>query len=69
VALISASPGFVLAYPLGDLEWVKMRARAAASLGKRLDVRAFHQMELEDGLLPFAALEAKLDRWIRTSHQ
>jgi uncharacterized protein (DUF885 family) len=65
VALISGNPGFVLAYPLGDLEWVKMRARAETSLGKKFDVRAFHQMELEDGMLPFAALEEKLDRWIR----
>ena len=65
VALISALPGFVLAYPLGAMEWAKMRTRAEASLGKRFDVRAFHQMELEDGMLPFAALEAKLDRWIQ----
>jgi uncharacterized protein (DUF885 family) len=65
VALISGGPATVLAYPLGDMEWVKMRARAEASLGKRFDVRAFHQMELEDGMLPFAALQAKLDRWIQ----
>jgi len=65
VALISGNPGFVLAYPLGGIEWQKMRARAEASLGKRFDVRAFHQMELEDGMLPFAALEAKLQRWIQ----
>ena len=64
VALISGNPGFVLAYPLGDLEWVKMRSRAETSLGKKFDVRAFHEMELEDGMLPFAALEEKLDRWI-----
>jgi uncharacterized protein (DUF885 family) len=67
VALISGSPGFVLAYPLGDLQWEKMRAHAEASLGKRFDVRAFHQMELEDGMLPFVALQAKLDRWIEAS--
>jgi uncharacterized protein (DUF885 family) len=67
VALISANPGFVLAYPLGGIEWAKMRARAETSLGKRFDVRAFHQMELEDGMLPFAALQAKLERWIQTS--
>ena len=64
-ALISGRPGFVLAYPLGGLEWEKMRARAEASLGKGFDARAFHQMELEDGMLPFAALEAKLERWIQ----
>lgn len=64
VALISSIPGFVLAYPLGGIEWAKMRARAEQALGERFDVRAFHQVMLEDGMLPFAALEAKLDRWI-----
>lgn len=67
VALISGLPGFVLAYPLGGMEWARMRQRAQTTLGKRFDVRAFHQVELEDGMLPFAALEAKLDRWLRTA--
>jgi uncharacterized protein (DUF885 family) len=62
-------PGFVLAYPLGGIEWQKMRDRAQASLAKRFNVRAFHQMELEDGMLPFAALEAKLDAWIKAQGQ
>jgi uncharacterized protein (DUF885 family) len=69
VALISGVPGFVLAYPLGGIEWAKMRARAQQSLGKRFDVRAFHQMELEDGMLPFAALDAKLDYWLKSGAQ
>jgi uncharacterized protein (DUF885 family) len=66
VALISGIPGFVLAYPLGGIAWQKLRARAEASLGARFDVRAFHQMELEDGMLPFAALDAKLDHWLQS---
>jgi uncharacterized protein (DUF885 family) len=64
VALISSLPGFVLAYPLGGIEWQKMRTEAQTRLGKRFDARAFHQMELEDGMLPFAALNAKLQRWL-----
>ena len=64
VALISSLPGFVLAYPLGGIKWQEMRARAEKALGDRFDVRAFHQVLLEDGMLPFAALDAKLDRWI-----
>jgi uncharacterized protein (DUF885 family) len=64
VALISSMPGFVLAYPLGGIEWRRMRQRAEQALGERFDVRAFHQELLEDGMLPFAALEAKLDRWV-----
>jgi uncharacterized protein (DUF885 family) len=64
VATISGLPGFVLAYPLGGMQWAKMRALAEQKLGPNFDVRAFHQVLLEDGMLPFAALEAKLDRWI-----
>jgi uncharacterized protein (DUF885 family) len=64
VATISGLPGFVLAYPMGGMQWEKMRARAEQKLGKGFDVRAFHQVLLEDGMLPFSALEAKLDRWI-----
>lgn len=65
VATISSLPGFVLAYPMGGMEWEKMRARAESALGKQFDVRAFHKMELEDGMLPFVALHAKLERWIQ----
>jgi uncharacterized protein (DUF885 family) len=64
VALISSLPGFVLAYPLGGIKWAEMRERAEAGKGARFDVRAFHQLLLEDGMLPFSALNAKLDRWL-----
>jgi uncharacterized protein (DUF885 family) len=64
VSFISSLPGFVLAYPLGGIQWQDMRRRAEAALGPKFDVRAFHQVLLEDGMLPFSALNAKLDRWI-----
>jgi uncharacterized protein (DUF885 family) len=64
VATISGLPGFVQAYPMGGMQWARMRARAEQKLGANFDVRAFHQVLLEDGMLPFSALEAKLDRWI-----
>jgi uncharacterized protein (DUF885 family) len=64
VALISSLPGFVLAYPLGGIKWEEMRNRAEAALGPKFDVRAFHQLLLEDGMLPFSAMDAKIDRWI-----
>jgi uncharacterized protein (DUF885 family) len=64
VALISSLPGFVLSYPLGGIEWHALRDRAEGKLGQHFDVRAFHQVLLEDGMLPFAALNAKTDRWI-----
>ncbi len=64
VALISSLPGLVLAYPLGGIKWEEMRKRAETELGPKFDVRAFHQLLLEDGMLPFSAMDAKLDRWI-----
>ena len=64
VALISSLPGFVISYPLGGMQWHEMRKRAEARLGTKFDVRAFHQVLLEDGMLPFSALNEKLDRWI-----
>ncbi len=69
VATISGLPGFVLAYPLGAIQWESMRARAEKELGSRFAIRAFHQTLLEDGMLPFAALEAKLTRWIAAEEQ
>src|SRR4029453_9400097 len=64
VATISGLPGQVLSYPMGEMQWTKMRAYAEQKLGAKFDVRAFHQALLEDGMLPFAALQAKLERWI-----
>jgi uncharacterized protein (DUF885 family) len=64
VATISSLPGFVLAYPAGGIQWEAMRSRAEERLGPKFDVRAFHQVLLEDGMLPFSALDEKLDRWI-----
>jgi uncharacterized protein (DUF885 family) len=64
VAFLSSAPGFALAYPLGGMKWAEMRRRAQERLGAKFDVRAFHQVLLEDGMLPFSALDAKLDRWI-----
>jgi uncharacterized protein (DUF885 family) len=65
VATMTGLPSFVLAYPLGGMQFEAMRARAQQQLGDRFDVRAFHQVLLEDGMLPFAALEAKVDRWVK----
>jgi uncharacterized protein (DUF885 family) len=69
VATITSLPGMVLAYPLGGMQWERMRRRAEGELGARFDVRAFHEEMLRDGMLPFNALGAKLDRWIQHARQ
>jgi uncharacterized protein (DUF885 family) len=48
----------------GVPDWGTAVSRAQEALGARFDSRAFHEMLLADGALPFAALNAKVDRWI-----
>lgn len=59
-----AIPGQALAYKMGELKIRELRTRAEQALGARFDVKAFHRAILEDGALPLAVLEAKIDRWI-----
>ena len=58
-----AVPGQATAYMIGNLEIRKLRNEAAATLGARFDVRAFHDLVLEDGAMPLWALREKVERW------
>jgi uncharacterized protein (DUF885 family) len=64
-----AVPGQATAYMIGNLEIRKMRNEAAAALGDRFDVRAFHDLVLEDGAMPLWALRDKVARWTQERAQ
>ena len=57
-------PGQALAYKIGQLKLLELRARAQQALGPKFDVRRFHDAVLIDGAMPLSILEAKIDRWI-----
>jgi uncharacterized protein (DUF885 family) len=59
-----AIPGQALAYKIGQMKITELRRRAERELGSRFDIKAFHRAVLEDGAVPLAVLEAKIDRWI-----
>lgn len=59
-----AIPGQALSYKIGQLKIMELRARAESALGKKFDIKVFHNQVLLDGALPLAVLEAKIDRWI-----
>jgi uncharacterized protein (DUF885 family) len=59
-----AIPGQALAYKLGQLKILELRAKAERELGDRFDLRDFHAQVLMTGSLPLPVLERKIDEWI-----
>ncbi len=59
-----AIPSQALAYKIGQLTILRLRAKAQAELGAKFDIREFHTQVLDTGALPMTVLEGKIDRWI-----
>ncbi len=57
-------PGQALAYKMGELKILQLRARAKQELGDKFDIRAFHDEILGGGALPLDVLEARTNAWI-----
>jgi uncharacterized protein (DUF885 family) len=61
-----AIPSQALAYKIGALTILRLKARAQKELGPRFDPREFHAQVLMTGALPLAVLERKIDDWIKS---
>lgn len=57
-------PGQALAYKMGELKILELRARAKQELGDKFDIRAFHDEILGGGALPLDVLETRTNAWI-----
>lgn len=58
------NPGQALAYKIGQLKILAIRASAEAQLGDDFDIRAFHDHLLGAGALPLDLLQQRMDTWI-----
>jgi uncharacterized protein (DUF885 family) len=62
-----AWPGQALAYKIGQLELLRLRAEARDRLGDRFDIRAFHDAVLTAGPLPLGTLRGVVERRLAAS--
>ena len=56
-------PGQALAYKMGQLEILEMRAEAKRALGPRFELRAFHDRLLSHGAVPLSAARRDIRAW------
>jgi uncharacterized protein (DUF885 family) len=59
-----ASPGQALAYKIGQIKFLALRAEATKELGDAFDLRSFHDALLANGSLPLPILDEEIKGWI-----
>ena len=59
-----AAPGQATAYLTGSLEIQRLRREAEARLGRRFDIKGFHDTVLRDGAVTLPMLQRAVERWV-----
>jgi uncharacterized protein (DUF885 family) len=62
-----AIPGQALSYKIGQLKIIELRKKAETELGSKFDIKKYHEIVLESGVMPLDLLEKKVNNWIKAS--
>jgi uncharacterized protein (DUF885 family) len=62
-------PGQALAYKMGELKFLELRAKATAALGEKFDIRDFHDALLRNGGVTLPLLEQQVARYIQAQNE
>ena len=57
-------PGQASSYMVGKITFLRLRDKARLALGKKFDLRAFHDAVLLAGVMPLAVMERRVDDYI-----
>jgi len=63
---IAVWPGQLTAYDTGALEFFALRREAEAALGKRFDIREFHEVLLANGAVTLPMLREQVQAWLES---
>jgi uncharacterized protein (DUF885 family) len=58
------NPGQATSYKIGQLKIIELRRKAEGALGRRFDIRDFHEVVLGNGAMPLDVLEAQVNAYI-----
>ena len=61
-----AIPGQALAYKIGQMKILELRAKAEKELGEKFDIKSFHDEVLINGCLPLDIFEKEVNNWINS---
>ena len=57
-------PGQALSYKIGEIKIRELRKKAETQLQTKFDIRAFHEIVLEQGTVTLAILETRINNYI-----
>ena len=60
-------PAQATSYKMGMIKILELRERAKSALGEKFDLRDFHSIVLDHGIVPLFVLEDLIDQWIEES--